>query len=152
MTGWIAVKRGVKINYDLENSPLQIRTDSLVGSHEKVEVHFYNGAGTWNAGGIALYFNSIIYYKLNYCNEKSKFPTALPSETNKVWTLTLDRTSGIRFIVHCNNKEVLNVVFSSTICTSTSYSSAGSGIWSNDVGKIQFNPYDKASDYYRPGK
>ena len=152
MTGWIAVSRGVDINYDLEKSPLQIRTNSPVGSHEEVRVKFSNGAGVLNAGGFSIYFNSIIYYQLEYCNQKIGFPSALPSETDKIWTITLIKSSGIRFIIHCNNKEVLNVVLSSTICTSTIYPSIGSNIWSTDVGKINFGGYDTASDSYRAGK
>ena len=31
----------MKIDYDLENSPLEIRTDSVLGSDEEVRVRFY---------------------------------------------------------------------------------------------------------------
>ena len=149
MTGWTAVKRVVDINYDLENSPLQIRTESLVGSNELVRV-FFSTAGRERAGGVGLYFTFPPQYWLRYCTtSRTNFPTALPTETDKIWTVTLSRTSGtVRLIIHCNNKEVLNVVLSSTTCSNNIWSSC----WSRDVGKIQFYPEDTASDFYRPGK
>ena len=51
--------------------------------------------------------------------------------------------------MHCNDKEVLNVVLSDTICSYSSWSET----WSKDVGKIYFSSnYDTASDFYRTGK
>ena len=150
-TGWIAVQRGVKINHDLENSPLQIKTDSVVGSDEKVIVYFYTVEGD-TAGGIALYFKSPSQYFLPWCSASwTTFPTSLPTEKDKIWTITLNKISGIRLIIHCNSKEVLNVVLSDTICGYRDWSS----YWSRDVGKIKFTSTDTpdtASDYYRPGK
>ena len=150
MTGWIAVQREVLINHHLENSPLQIRTDSVVGSEEEVRVGFYTAGGD-NAGGVYLYFTSPPKYFLSWCSKsRTKFPTTLPTETDKIWTVTLSRTSGnVRVMINCNNKEVLNVVLSSTTCSYSGWST----IWSRDVEKIQFRSCcDRASDYYRPGK
>ena len=148
-TGWITVQRGVYRNYDLENSPLQIRTDSVVGSDEQVKVWFFNAGGEI-AGAVNLYFTSYPKYSLSWCSTYfTSFPTALPTETDKIWTVTLTRTSGtVRVIIHCNNKKVLNVVLSETTCSSSSWSS----YWGGDVEKIKFHSLDTASDYYRPGK
>ena len=145
MTGWTAVQRDVYINYDLENSPLQIKTDSLVGSNEIVGVYFYTSGGD-EAGEVLLSFTSPPKYWLVYCSTSwTKFLTALPSETDKVWTLTLSRTSGtVRLTISCNNEKVLNVVFSDTICGYDEWSN-----WKRDVEKIKF--VFTASDYYRPG-
>ncbi|KAL5255495.1 hypothetical protein ACHWQZ_G010913 [Mnemiopsis leidyi] len=142
---WIAVERNVFINYDLENSPLQIKTDSVVGSVELVNVWFYTQDN--GAGGVFLYFTSPPQYWLYYCStSRTNFPTVLPTETNKVWTFTLSRVSGeIRVVITCNTVEVLNVVLSSTTCSDSSWST----YWSRDVEKILFNPsLDTASDYY----
>ena len=148
-TGWIAVQRDVDINYDLENSPLQIKTDSLVGGGEEVVMYFYTARGDY-IGGVGLYFKSPPQYYLGWCTlSRSDFPTHLPTETDKIWTITLNKILGIRLIIYCNNKEVLNVVLSDTIC----YYSDWSSYWGRDVGKIMFpSCCDKASDYYRPGK
>ena len=137
------------INYDLENSPLQIRTDSVVGSREEVQVWFYTAGGDI-AGEVLLFFTSPPQYRLYLCGiSRTNFPTALPTETDKIWTITLTRTSGIvRVIINCNNKEVLNVVLSDTTCSDSRWST----YWSKDVERIYFPSDDTASDYHRPGK
>ena len=135
------------IDHDLENSPLQIKTNSEVGSNEEVLVKFYTIEEN-RAGEVALYFSSPPKYNLNYCSLDSatSFPTVLPSETDKVWTITLTRSSGKkRVVIHCNDKEVLNVVFSNTTCSDSRWST----YWS--VKKIRFSTIDTASDFYRPG-
>ena len=149
MTGWIAVQRELLINHHLENSPLQIRTDSVVGSQEAVRVGFYT-AGVHNAGGVHLHFTSPPQYFLSWCStSRTNFPTTLPTETDKIWTLTLTRTSStVRLIITSNNKEILNVVLTSTTCTDSHWST----IWSRDVETIYFPSGDTASDYFRPGK
>ena len=135
------------INYDLENSPLQIRTDSEIRSYEKVDVWFYN-AQDEPAGGAILIFTSPPLYTLSWCST-SILPTALPSETDKVWAITLTRSSGTpSVVIHCNNKEVLNVMLSDSTCSSSDWRD----YWSKDVEKIKFVSGDTASDYYRPGK
>ncbi|KAL5252523.1 hypothetical protein ACHWQZ_G015337 [Mnemiopsis leidyi] len=146
--GRIAVQRDVYINYDLENFPLQLKTDSLVGNGDMVNVRLYSPQGE-SAGGVFFYFHASPQYYLNHCNISwTNFPTALPSEKDKVWTITLSRISGeIRVVVNCNDIEVLNVVLSSSTCTDNTWRT----YWSRDVDKIYFHPTaDKASDYYRP--
>ena len=137
------------INFDLENSPLQIETDSAVGSNEKVFVTFYSGSSS--AGGVVLSFSSPPQYQLIECNSSPiNFPTDLPSETDKVWTITKDSrvSDEIRVVIYCNDKEVLNVVLSDT-CSDSRWSEN----WSKDVDKIHFDPSsDTASDFYRKGK
>ena len=136
------------INFDLENSPLQIKTDGEVGSYEEVYVRFYSGLSL--TGGVILYFSSPPRYRLYYCASYTILPTDLPSETDKVWTITLSKVSDeIRVVIHCHDKEVLNVVLSDTTCSRSSWSY----YWSKDVDKIHFSSsVDTASDYYRAGK
>ena len=139
----------MKINFDLENSPLQIKTDSVVGSDEKVDVTFYSGS-SWDdwAGGVFLSFSSPPQYRLLFCiSSITNFSTELPSKTEKVWTITKSIVSGkIRVVTHCNDKEVLNVVLSDTMCSYDGWSD----YWSKDVTRIKFS--DTASDYYRAGE
>ena len=138
------------VNFDLENSPLQMKTDSAVGSNEKVFVTFYSGSSS--AGGVVLSFSSSPQYQLIECNSSPlNFPTDLPSETDKVWTITKDSrvSDEIRVVINCNDKEVLNVVLSDTTCSDRRWSEN----WSKDVDKINFHSSsDTASDFYRPGK
>ena len=128
--GWTAVQRAVKIIYDLENFPLQIRTNSLMEKSEQVNVNFYT-AKDGLAGGVSFRLTSSPEYLLGWCTTWTKFPTSLPSETDKVWT-------------------VLNAVISASTCTSDN---SWSNYWSRDVQRIMF-PSDStntASDYYRQG-
>ena len=148
MTGWIAVQRGVYTKYDLENSPLQIRTNSVDGSNEKVVVHFFTAEGEY-LDGVGLYFTSTPQYWLFLCTTSyTDFPTPLPSETDKIWTITLIRTVSIKLTINCNNKEVINIVMSDITCDVSDWRPR----WSRDVEKIKFADQDTASDYYRPGK
>ena len=138
----------MQINYDLENSPLQIRTDSVVGSNERVAVSFFNAGGSL-VGGINLYFTSPPQYEIRYCTtSKTNLPTDLPAEIDKNWTITLTRTSDVRLQIHCNDKEVLNVVMSDTTCSDSEWRKN----WSMNVKAIKFSSkYDTASDFYRTG-
>ena len=101
------------------------------------------------AGSFLLSF-SAPEYKLGHCSESwTDFPTDLPSEIDKLWTITLLKTAKeIRVVVHCNDKEVLNVVLSDTTCSDESWSTP----WTRDVDQLKFYSSDTASDYYRPGK
>jgi hypothetical protein len=137
----------VKINYDLESTPLELKTDSELGSGEKVFVEFYT-AGDDVAGEVILTFSSKVEYFLSWCSYRSPLPTQPPSTTDKVWRITLSRTSGTRVMIHCNDVEVLNVILSRTTCPG---SSGWKTIWTHDVEKINFDSRDTASDHYRPG-
>jgi hypothetical protein len=56
--GWAPVpETPVKMNYDLEKYPLEIKTDSEVGSGERLKVNFKSSEGQ-SAGGLVLVFNS----------------------------------------------------------------------------------------------
>ena len=112
-------------------------------------MRFYTAGGD-PAGGVTLHFTSPPQYWVDYCStSRTNLPTALPTETDKIWKITLTRTSGtVSVIIHCNNKEVLNVVPSSTTCSDSRWSN----YWTREVEKIKFSSYDTASDYYRPGK
>ena len=50
-------------------------------------------------------------------------------------------------MIHCNEVEVLNFLMSDSTCSYNSWDT----YWSNDVGKIFFEKWDEAADYYRLG-
>ena len=102
---WIAVDTTDYLNYDLENKPLLIKTDSAVGSGERVVVVFMDNIG-WGAGGVNFHFLSPPKYHLRDCDGTPEhvFPTELPSDINKVWRVTLIKSSAdVRLLVHCND-------------------------------------------------
>ena len=58
------------------------------------------------------------------------------------------RVLGTReLVVHCNNKEVLNVVIKDTTCDNSDWRD----IWSKDVDSITFSQFDTASKYFKIG-
>ena len=96
------------------------------------------------AGAIYLYFTSPPDYELNLCSSRKTFPTALPSATEKIWKITLTKTSGIRLVIHCNDVEVINVLMSDSTCSYSGWNSK----WGKDIEKIMFRSADTASDFY----
>ena len=116
----------------------------MLGSDEKTILIFYTDEKV-KAGGVNIYFSSPPQYVLHACRSKTNFPAALPSETDKVWKITLSRFSGIRLVIHCNDVEVLNMVMSNSTCVSNS---AWNTYWSKKIKKIYFEGKDTASDFY----
>jgi hypothetical protein len=144
------------IDHNLETTPLEIKTDSKLGSNERVYVWFYDArdANDNRAGGIDIRFNSRLQYRVPFCHSTDEsrlndFPDSLPTSTIRVWRVTLDKTSGItiRYKIHCNDVEVANVLLSDSECT-------GNDSWrdyySRTQVKLQKEYSDTASDYFRP--
>ena len=134
----------MNIDYDLENNPLEIETNSVVGSEDQIKVWFVSDHKF--AAGFNIKFSSTPSYLVKECTLRwADFPNSLPTETVKVWRMTLSRTSGIRLAIHSNDVEVLNVQISGTTCEDVDWSS----VWSSKVDKIRFQGDDTASNYYR---
>ena len=141
--GWIVVQRNVKIDFNLEEYSLAIKTDSALGSNDAVRMWFFTSQGV-SAGYLNFYFtNNTPRYRIGYCSSgRTNFPTNLPTDNDKVWRVILTRTSGIRLVVHCNEKEVLNTLMSDSTCGLSSWSTH----WSREAAKIKFLSSDTASD------
>ena len=146
-TGWRAVDRDVYYTYNQKNSPLEIKTNSVLGSDDKVHVLFDNADGAY-AGGFVISFETPPLFGVEYCGQWIKH-LSLPSKTEKVWRITQTTNSGIIGItLHCNNVEVANIVISET-CTDDRWRL----YYTRDREKIRFYKLsDTASDYYRAGK
>ena len=127
-----------------------IKTDSADGSDEAVNVAFF-GAKNEQAGGLYFYLRSPPDYWLTFCSKPFKeFPVPLPSALEKVWKMTVIRTSTEnRIVLHCNDVEVLNVLIDATTCShEEGLSKRWRTYYSRDVKKIQFVSTDTASDSY----
>ena len=138
---WSPVLYDVRIPFDLESSPLQIKTDSTAGSGEKIRIETYTAAGQW-LGQVIVEFTSPMKYNIYYCADWTSLPVQPPDEVNKTWTIQKTATA---FSIECNGVEVLNYKFgdsSKTNCITR---------WGGDVvDKIMFNAsFDTASDSYR---
>ena len=141
------MKKNIDIPYDLENSPLKIKTDSAIGSGHLVRVIFRRPAGQY--AGVIILLRSTPWYNLNDCQRSyTEIPTSLPEDHNRIWKIT--KTSDpLGILIHCNDKEILNFQFSDTTCTERSWRSQ----WGQEMKRINFYG-DTASDYYYhlPGK
>ena len=137
------MQRDVNIDFDLENTALEIKTDSTLGSDEEVAVYFHSAQGV-GAGGVGFKFSFSLSYWLHPCTEYVEFPVGVPPETDKVWRITLSRISSVKLVVHCNDVEVLNAMISDLICADWTT------FWSDAVTKISFPSHDTSSDFYRP--
>ena len=148
------MERKTKINFDLENTPLEIKTNSVAGSSEKVEINFFNQQDDY-AGGVKILFSSMRYSLVDclYHNQGYEFSISPTTDVNKVWRITLSKTGVTRgLVIHCNEVEVLKVLLSTDICEGSG--SDWSTNWSREVTKIEFTTHDTASDFYqiyRPG-
>ena len=112
-----------------------------------MDVVFYT-SGREYVGEVHIRFSSTPQYYISYCmSSYTNFPVCLPTEVEKVWRITLNRNSGIRLLIHCNNVEVLNILMSDSTCSDSRWST----YWSRTVGKIWFHP-DNNNDYYRAGE
>ena len=146
-SGWTQVKLDEFIDADLESSLLEIRTYSPLGGNDKVKVgFFYSEYNSAVAGGVTLHFTSTPQYELYKCTySRTDFPADLPTGEEKVWKISLTKTSGIRLVIHCNEVEVLNILMSYSTCSDSSWNN----YWDRDMEKIRFDSLDSASDYYR---
>ena len=128
--------------FDLEGTPLQIKTDSAAGSDDEIRVYMHDLQGTFITQFRVHFSTKMEYYVGSCMTYNTYFPTQPPDDVDKIWKFTKTSTA---FIMSCNGVEVLNYVFSE--------SSYGDCVqyWSRDVEKIKFHANsDTASDYYRP--
>nr|AFK75457.1 putative secretory peptide-47 [Pleurobrachia bachei] len=140
---WTAVERDVYIPWDLEATPLQIETDSTLGSNEKTWVWLYNKDSGY-IGTVAVTFSSPIQYYISYCTAKATdLPVQPPVEVDKIWTITKSETA---LIITCNDVEVLNYLFTDSSDKNCVPKYDGK----NDVQQIKFSSDDTASDFFRP--
>ena len=98
-SGWIAVPLSNYIDFDPENVPLEIQTNSRLGSNERTNLTFYTSQNTY-AGGFAIKFSSKPKYLLPHCTSWTKFPKTLPSPTTKIWRIAVqDIDPSVRLVV-----------------------------------------------------
>ena len=138
ISDWTATgERGVYIDYDIETYPLQIMTDSVVGSEDLVWVQFYTDDGS-DSVGIDVKFTDPPQYDIGYCTGWITF--TVPEEQVRTWPITKTATS---LIFACNGVEIYNYLFSESTDNQCLPQ------WSKDAAKIYFTSSDTASEEYR---
>ena len=130
-----------KIPFDLESTPLQIKTNSTVGSGELIWLQQFTTNNVF-IEAVWIKFTSPVQYLINSCSSKwTELPVQPPDEVDKIWTIRKNTTN---LNIECNGVEVLNYQFSDSSdpeCVDK---------WGGDVvEKIKFYPDDTASDSYR---
>ena len=134
------------MNWDLKNSPLEIKTNSVLGSGDDIDLHFSSSVGY--PSGLVISFDSQPRLWISFCSSKAMgyFQKPLPSDKDRVWRITLNKETGIRLQIHCNEVEVLDFIMSDSTCKDSSWRKN----WGGDIVIVQFTDTDTASDCYRP--
>jgi hypothetical protein len=144
----LAVKRDVLIDFDLETTPLEIKTDSSTGIRQEVHLNLYTSRDNYT-GEVHIKYSSPHQYWLSGCiTFWTNFLTRPTSATVKVWRITITRTPGTRIEIHCNEVEVLNLLMSNSTCSYSDWST----YWSRKIAKIKFDPTANTAliNQYRP--
>lgn len=143
------MRRGEIVDFDLENTPLEIKTEGENSNNRYLYIFFYTAAGY--AGGLQLEFEyTRVMYAFNGCSGKlHNFPTPPSASMVKDWRLTLQRKSGsVQFTIHCNGKQVLDVPISESTCAKKKDYKKN---WTKKpVKKIEIYSSGFDADYYRP--
>ena len=141
MTG----ERNRKIQFDLNFTPLQIYTDSKIGSGDVMWVQFFASSG---GVGISVRFDSTPNYYIGLCVQRTVIPqNNLGKDNDRIWTI---EKHGTRLKLLCNGVEIFNYE------TETSSENDCKDRWTLDFIKIRFTDntanngnMDTASDLYR---
>eukprot|EP00116_Pleurobrachia_bachei_P007648 sb/3467910/ len=142
VSDWTAVEKDVKIPWDLEGTPLQLKTDSKLGSGQIMRVEMYKNDSSSYVGGVEMRLSSLVRYRIYHCiNSYTDLPVELPVEVEKIWTII---KTGTALIITCNNVEVLNYLFADSSNTKCVKKLGG-----DVVEMFKFHGWDAASDFYR---
>ena len=138
--GWTASgPRDTNIDFDLDSAPLQVHTNSAVGSRDILWVRFVELDSDYGPG-ITLEFNNPPEYIIGLCNPKLISFTMPCAEEFRIWTIRMQNNI---LQLSCNGLEIfdLNIAESSKDdCRK---------MWSLDFAHFKFGTTDSASDAYR---
>ena len=133
------------IDHDADSNTLEIKTDSELGSGDRVRVFFFDAGGQLSESStVIVYFTSPMQYYVNHCTKRVDFPTAPPTAIEKIWRITLTTNPEPRVQIHCNGLEVVNILISDSTCKKGWKRKS----WAKKKVKIKFAPDDNAADYY----
>ena len=134
--------RGIMIDHDAESYPLEIKTDSELGSGDEVRFWFFDDNEEWT-GTVRIRFLSTLKYYLHDCRVWANFPITPPNAIDKIWRINVATSPDIRVQIHCNGVEVLNNLLSDSTCKA-GWKKEG---WAKEKVKIRFSLDVNASDW-----
>lgn len=82
------------MSFDLENSPLEIKTNSEFGSEESIYVLFEDTAVDGGDGYVVINFYAKPSSNVGYCKTKEFSLSDFPSTRNRIWRITFTKNSG----------------------------------------------------------
>ena len=100
------------IDFDLDKYPIQLKTDSEIGSGDIINICFYISSEThvsnWRTvGHIVIEFSNPMRHRVYYCSDE-RIDFSVPEGQNKVWKIT--KTSR-RLRISCDSVVVIDVEF-----------------------------------------
>eukprot|EP00116_Pleurobrachia_bachei_P010453 sb/3470715/ len=137
---WTAVNRDVILPWDLEETSLQIKTNSTLGSDDMIWVRMYDKDGGY-ISIVGVKFSSTMQYWIHACTSNyTHLPVQPPEEVDKIWEIEKTDTA---LIITCNDVEVLDYQFANS-----SDSRCVPKLDGDVVEQIEFSStYDTASDF-----
>ena len=141
---WSSVTPGKYIDLDIDSSPLQIQTDSVVGGDDLVRVRFV--VLNSNVGpGIQIWFKDPPEYQINYCSNPTIFTMPDAENEQRIWTF---RKQNDRLQLQCNGAQIFDFNFKESAWSDCR------DMWSADFAQMRFANsqrwgFDTASDSFR---
>ena len=132
------------INYDLESTPLKIKTnvDILNGEEKSIRV-FFHDLSDKSAGHVIIDIRRPTYYMMKHCMISwGTINWDADTKIDKVWTIT--KESGPKIKIHYDGELITDLEMSESTCDDTTWSL----VWNRDVSKMRFSSSDLASDFY----
>ena len=133
------------MRYDLEASPIEIKTRSGLGDGDELWVYFEDTNGGY-AGSLKIdWKDSWVYYYLDFCHNdrySEPLPTYVPMLDINVLRITKMLEPHDRLKLHYNDVEVLDVKMSEYCDKSKWYQ-----FWGKDVEFVEF--LSSTSEFYR---
>ena len=102
----------MNIPWDLEATPLQIKTHSTWGSGDWMYVLLYDKDSIYFSN-VVVKFSSPMQFYIAYCtSSNTELSVQPPVEVDKIWTITKTETA---IIITCNDVELLKYLFADSL-------------------------------------
>ncbi|KAL5270173.1 hypothetical protein ACHWQZ_G001043 [Mnemiopsis leidyi] len=140
---WIPVERDIKIPHELETTPIELKTDAVIGDENKtVDILFYDRVGSYIG---QFYFGFTKPDYLIYSCQSQGFQADFPADASGVDTIiSIKKTKnsdGTSYLaMFYDNVRVVNYELSNANCKEGYY---------NEVEMISFYTFDQGEKFYR---
>ena len=133
-SGWILAEENTMIDFNLENEPLEVKTESFY-----FQLYFYTSIGEHIGDVLVSHLQIVIFYREHPCI--LHFSTPPPTDQTNVWRTTLVRNMETRLQIHVNEVLALDFLFSDLTC----------GYLNRKVEKIEFIDVESVGKFFYRG-